>query len=79
MHIVEEFPRKVREIENTFIPLPDGTKLAARICQACEPGTITVTGVVRDLTAGKRFLFADLGEHVPRGFEDPVRLYQVRW
>jgi class 3 adenylate cyclase/pimeloyl-ACP methyl ester carboxylesterase len=54
-------------------------QLAARICQVCEPGTITVTSVVRDLTAGKRFLFADLGEHVPRGFEDPVRLYQVHW
>ncbi|WP_299621250.1 CocE/NonD family hydrolase [Pelagibius sp.] len=29
--IVTDFPRKVREIENTWIPLPDGTKLAARI------------------------------------------------
>ncbi len=28
---VTEFPRKVREIENTFIPLKDGTRLAARI------------------------------------------------
>ena len=26
-----EFPRKVREIENTWIPMPDGVKLAARI------------------------------------------------
>jgi putative CocE/NonD family hydrolase len=31
MTIVTEFPRKVREIENTFIPLKDGTRLAARI------------------------------------------------
>ena len=29
--IVTEFPRHVREIENVFIPLSDGTKLAARI------------------------------------------------
>ena len=29
--IVTDFPRKVREIENTWIPMPDGTKLAARI------------------------------------------------
>jgi len=28
---VTEFPRKIREIENTFIPLKDGTRLAARI------------------------------------------------
>lgn len=26
-----EFPRRVREIENTWIPMPDGTRLAARI------------------------------------------------
>jgi putative CocE/NonD family hydrolase len=26
-----EFPRAIREIENTFIPMPDGVKLAARI------------------------------------------------
>ena len=31
MRIVDKFPRKVREIENTFIPMPDGMKLAARI------------------------------------------------
>lgn len=54
-------------------------QLAARICQLCEPGTILVSGVVRDLTAGKRFLFTDHGEQVPRGFEDPVHLYEVRW
>src|SRR5260221_1707965 len=29
--IVSEFPRRVREIENLFIPLADGTRLAARI------------------------------------------------
>ena len=29
--IVTEFPRRVREIENVFIPLSDGSKLAARI------------------------------------------------
>ncbi len=27
----ENFPRKVREIENTWIPMPDGIRLAARI------------------------------------------------
>jgi class 3 adenylate cyclase len=54
-------------------------QLAARICQLAEPGQILVSGVVRDLTAGKRFLFADLGETAPRGFEDTVRLYEVRW
>src|SRR5499433_389734 len=31
MKTVSEFPRRVREIENLFIPLSDGTRLAARI------------------------------------------------
>lgn len=31
IRVVNDFPRKVREIENTWIPMPDGTKLAARI------------------------------------------------
>ncbi len=35
--------------------------------------------VVRELAAGKQFMFADLGETELRGFEDPVRLYELRW
>ncbi len=31
MRIKTEFPRDIREIKNTWIPLPDGTRLAARI------------------------------------------------
>jgi hypothetical protein len=31
MKTIKSFPRKVREIPNTFIPLPDGTRLAARL------------------------------------------------
>ncbi len=31
LRIVENFPRRVREIENVFIPLSDGCRLAARI------------------------------------------------
>jgi class 3 adenylate cyclase len=34
---------------------------------------------VRELCAGKGFLFSDRGEAALRGFEDPVRLYEVRW
>ncbi len=36
------------------------------------------SNVVRELTAGKGFLFADRGETALRGFEDAVRLYDVR-
>jgi len=35
--------------------------------------------VVRQLVAGKGFLFSDRGEVELKGFEEPVRLYEVRW
>ncbi len=53
--------------------------LSARICAHAEAGQILAPIVVRELAAGKPFLFADLGETELRGFEDPVRLYEVRW
>jgi len=39
---------------------------------------VLVSNVVRELAAGKGFLFSDCGDVVLRGFEDPVRLYEVR-
>jgi class 3 adenylate cyclase len=53
--------------------------LAARTASKAKGGEITVTDVVRQLAAGKGFLFSDLGETEMRGFEDPVRLYELRW
>ncbi|MCH8065252.1 MAG: DUF4242 domain-containing protein [Chloroflexi bacterium] len=54
-------------------------QLARRICDCAEPTDILVANVVRELCMGKGFMFADSGETALRGFEDPVRLYQVRW
>ena len=53
--------------------------LAARIAAKAEGGQILAPIVVRELAAGKQFMFADLGETELRGFEDPVRLYELRW
>jgi len=53
--------------------------LAARIAAQAAGGEILASDVVRQLVAGKRFLFADRGSVALRGFEDPVRLYEVRW
>ena len=53
--------------------------MTERICGMAAPGQILVSEVVRGLTAGKRFLLADQGEKVLRGFEDAVRVYEVRW
>ena len=54
-------------------------QLARRICDHAQAGQVLVSNVVRELAAGKGFLFADIGEVVPKGFEEPVRLYEVRW
>jgi adenylate cyclase len=52
---------------------------ASRICGQAAGGEIVVSDVVRQLVAGKRFIFADRGEVALKGFEDPVRLSEVRW
>jgi adenylate cyclase len=54
-------------------------QLAARVCARADATEILASDVVRQLVAGKGFLFADRGEADLRGFEDPVRLYEVRW
>jgi class 3 adenylate cyclase/pimeloyl-ACP methyl ester carboxylesterase len=82
----EEEPIRVRIGLNAGEPIAEehdlhGTAviLASRIAAKAEGGEILVSDVVRQLVAGKGFLFADRGDVVLRGFEDPVRLYEVRW
>ncbi len=54
-------------------------QLASRVCARADAREILTSDVVRQLVAGKGFLFADRGEAELRGFEDPVRIYDVRW
>ena len=53
--------------------------LAARIAAKAGGGEIQASDVVRQLVAGKDFLFSDRGDTELRGFEDPVRLFELRW
>jgi class 3 adenylate cyclase/pimeloyl-ACP methyl ester carboxylesterase len=53
--------------------------LASRIAAAAAGGEILIPEAVRHLLAGKAFNFDDRGEAVLKGFEDPVRLFEVRW
>jgi len=53
--------------------------MAARIASKADAGEILAADVVRQLVAGKEFLFNDRGETALRGFEDPVRVFEVRW
>ena len=79
-------PLKIRIGLNAGEPIAEeedlfGTAViaAARIAARAEGGEILVSDVVRQLVAGKGFLFADRGEAALRGFDDPARLYEVRW
>ena len=53
--------------------------LASRIAAKADGGEILVADTVRGLCSGKGFLFADRGEFVAKGFEEPVRVYEVSW
>ncbi|MCH7810687.1 MAG: DUF4242 domain-containing protein, partial [Chloroflexi bacterium] len=49
------------------------------ICSLAQPTGILVSNVIRELSIGKGFAFADRGEAELRGFKEPVRLYEVEW
>src|SRR5436309_7817637 len=53
--------------------------LASRIAAKAGPGEILVPDTVRGLLSGKGFMFGDRGEFVPKGFDEGVRLWDVRW
>jgi class 3 adenylate cyclase len=84
-------PLRVRVGLNAGEPIeedgPDGRSdlfgatviLASRIAAKAEGGEILVADTVRGLCSGKGFLFADRGEFVAKGFEEPVRVYEVSW
>ncbi|GAG47645.1 unnamed protein product [marine sediment metagenome] len=79
-------PIRVRVGMNAGEPIAEDEDLfgtavieAARIAAAAKGGEILVSNVVRELAKGKDFLFADRGEVALKGFEEPVRLYEVRW
>ena len=71
---------------NAGEPIAEGDDLfgasviaAARIAAVAQGGQILASDVVRQLLAGKGFTFTGQGERALKGFEDPVRLYEVRW
>ncbi len=53
--------------------------LASRIAAKADGGEILVADTVRGLSSGKGFLFADRGEFVAKGIEEPVRISEVNW
>jgi hypothetical protein len=54
MRIVDTFPRTVRSIENVWIPLSDGTRLAARIWLPTDAATNCVPAILEYIPYRKR-------------------------
>ena len=54
-------------------------QLAARLCGHAEPAQILVAKVVFDQCEGEKLSFLDLGEVTPKGFDQPVRVYELSW
>jgi class 3 adenylate cyclase len=53
--------------------------LASRIAAKAGAGEILIPEPLRHLLSGKSYVYADRGETDLKGFEDAVRLYEVRW
>ena len=52
---------------------------AARIAAHAAAGDILVSDVVRQLAAGKGFVFSPPESFLPKGFEQPIDVYRVAW
>ncbi|MBI2765207.1 MAG: adenylate/guanylate cyclase domain-containing protein [Chloroflexi bacterium] len=52
---------------------------ASRIALQAAGGEILVANVVRELVAGKGFLFHDRGPLALRGLDEPVRVWELNW
>ena len=52
--VVSRFPRPVREIENLFIPLPDGCRLASRLWMPADADRDPVPAILEYLPYRKR-------------------------
>src|SRR5438552_6280632 len=53
--------------------------LAGRIAAQAGAVEILIPEPLRHLLSGKSYVYADHGVTALKGFEDPVRLYEVRW
>jgi adenylate cyclase len=53
--------------------------MASRIAAKAGAGEILIPEPLRHLLSGKSYVYADRGETMLKGFEDAVRLFEVRW
>jgi len=81
-----ETPMRIRIGINAGEPIAQDDDLygtaviqAARIMSHADGGEILVSDTVRNLVAGKEYLFSLKGAFDLKGFEEPVRLFEVGW
>jgi class 3 adenylate cyclase len=53
--------------------------MASRVAAKAGAGEILIPEPLRHQLTGKTYVYADRGETMLKGFEDAVRLYEVRW
>jgi class 3 adenylate cyclase/pimeloyl-ACP methyl ester carboxylesterase len=53
--------------------------MASRIAAQAGAGEILIPEPLRHLLSGKSYIYADRGETMLKGFEDTVRVFEVRW
>ena len=68
MNIVDDFPHAVREIEQTWIPMSDGCRLAARLWLPALAERSPVPAVIEYIPYGKRIGTRDRDEAMHRWF-----------
>jgi class 3 adenylate cyclase len=81
-----EFPMRVRIGMSAGEPVTEhsdffgaAVQLAARLADRAEPGVVLVSSTVRDLALGKGFEFRKRGRLRPKGFTEPVQVFEVVW
>ena len=67
--------RSLKAAASACLSTDEGTRIAAK----AEGGQILTSDTVRGIVAGKKFLFSDRGKTAMRGFDDPVKLYELSW
>jgi class 3 adenylate cyclase len=79
-------PLRVRVGVNAGEPIAENDDLfgaaviiASRLADEANSGQIVVADVVRQLVAGKDFLFSDRGETALKGIEAPIRTWELLW
>jgi class 3 adenylate cyclase len=82
----DEEPMQVRVGLNAGEPIEEDGDLfgstvimASRIAANAGAGEIVIPEPLRHLLTGKSYVYADRGETMLKGFDDAIRLYEVRW